>query len=311
MKFILGKKLEMGQKFDENGMVVPVTKVQAGPCVVTQIRTAEKDGYTAVQVGFGERKSLSKALAGHLKDLGNVATIQEFRLEDGVVVENVKRGDMITPAIFDKGEIVQVTGTSKGKGFQGVVKRHGFGGAKKTHGTKDQLRMPGSIGATGPAHVFKGTRMGGRMGGDQVTVTNLQIVDLDLENNILYIKGAIPGGRDSIVAISAEGEIDLSKKSEVAEEASANASDEVVADKPVEEVATQEVANEEAPKAEAPAEEKSGDTKEEQEAPAGKSSEETVEDTDEKKEEVKEVVTDDKKEEKTEEAKEESNEDSK
>lgn len=304
MKFILGKKLEMGQKFDENGAVVPVTKVQAGPCVVTQVRTGDRDGYSAIQVGFGEKRSLSKALTGHLKELGNKAVMKEFRLADEQEAEKLKKGDAITTAIFDKGEIVQVTGTSKGKGFQGVVKRHGFHGAKKSHGTKDQLRMPGSIGATGPAHVFKGTRMGGRMGGDQVTVSNLQIVDIDPENNILFIKGAIPGGRDSIVAISSEGELDLSKKPEAAEEASADA--EAVSDKPAEEAKEEapktEEAKEEKPKAEEAPEEKAPVEKKE-EAPAEEVKEEKAE---EAKEEKKEEKTEEPKEEKKEENKEDS-----
>jgi large subunit ribosomal protein L3 len=203
MNYILGKKMGMTQVFSEDGTVVPVTVVKAGPCVVTQVKNVERDGYTAVQVGHGKRNKLTKSLKGHFNNLGQFADVREFRDEAGTA----QVGDEITVETFEAGEKVKVTGTTKGKGFQGVVKRHGFGGAKATHGTKDQLRMPGSIGATGPAHVFKGKKMPGRMGGGQKTVSNLEIIKVEAENNLLYIKGAVPGSRNGLVAVIGTGEL--------------------------------------------------------------------------------------------------------
>ncbi len=214
MKFILGQKKEMTQIWQGN-TVVPVTKVLAGPCVVVQVKTKEKDGYQAVQIGFGQRKAknIKKPQKGHLKGLGSFAYLREFRLDkDNGQPPLLKPGDVITAETFALGDKVKVTGISKGRGFQGVVKRHKFAGAPASHGTKDQLRMPGSIGATGPAHVFKGRRMPGHMGVDRVTVANLEIVKIDKEKNILYIKGAVPGARDSLVLIKGEGELKISPK---------------------------------------------------------------------------------------------------
>lgn len=191
---------------------VAVTKVQVGPCTVTQVRTEEKDKYSAVQVGFGEKKkkNIKKPQLGHLKGLNNFRYMKEFRMDVG----ELKKGDVVDASSFEVGDNIQVTSVSKGKGFQGVVKKYGFAGQTKTHGNKDQLRMPGSIGATGPAHVFKGTRMGGRMGGDQVTVKNLEVIEVDIENNILYIKGAIPGYRTSLVMVAGKGEVKVLPKVE-------------------------------------------------------------------------------------------------
>jgi len=191
MKFIIAKKLEMSQRFKENGAVVPVTLLQAGPCVVTQVKTKEKDGYDAVQIGFGEAKKPNKPLKGHTKASGKASkTLKEFR--PGGAIE-LKVGDTIDASAFTVGEFIHVTGTSKGKGFQGVVKRHHFRGGPATHGHKDNLRMPGSIGSGGMQRVFKGLRMGGRMGGEQVTVKNLEVVDVDAAKGILAVKGAVPG----------------------------------------------------------------------------------------------------------------------
>ena len=218
MKFILGKKIEMTQIFNEDGKVIPVTSVTVGPCVITQIRKEDKDGYTAVQVGYGSRNKIKKSLKGHFKDLGSFSKLKEFRVSPEEI-EGLTVGQQIDASTFEKGEKVTLIGISKGKGFQGVVKRHGFHGQDKTHGNKDQLRMPGSIGATGPARVFKGTRMGGHMGTDQVTLKKLEIIDIDLENNILYIKGGLPGARNSLVFISTEGELKKIESSvEVVEE---------------------------------------------------------------------------------------------
>ncbi len=208
-KFILAEKREMTQKFTEDGMVVPVTKVVAGPCVITQVKDAEKDGYVAVQLGFGAKKKLRKSLRGHLKKLGNFRYLREFRLNKDEAKE-LKVGDKIEASVFKKGDIVQVSGSSKGKGFQGVVKRHGFHGSPASHGHKDQLRMPGSIGAGGPQHVFQGTKMGGRMGGEMVSVKNLEIIDVDQNNNEIFIKGALPGAKSNLIFISGVGDLIIS-----------------------------------------------------------------------------------------------------
>lgn len=212
MKFIVGKKLDMTQVW-QGDKVVGVTKVQAGPCVVVQIKTKDKDKYEAVQIGFGERKekNIKKPQKNHMKGLGNFKSLREFRVAlnapNDAKERQLKKGDVINVSTFESGDNIQVTGISKGKGFQGVVKRHGFHGQDKTHGNKDQLRMPGSIGCTGPAHVFKGVRMPGRMGGEQVTTKNLEVVEVDKENNILLIKGAVPGARNGLVLIQGEGEL--------------------------------------------------------------------------------------------------------
>lgn len=207
MKFIIGKKIEMTQVW-QGETVVAVTKVKTAPCTVIQIKNMEKDGYSAVQLGFGVRKekNIKKPQKGHFKKLGNFAKVREFRVLDEETAK-LKTSDTIDLSSFIKGDKIQITSISKGKGFQGVVKRYGFKGTKKTHGNKDQLRMPGSIGATGPAHVFKGTRMGGRMGCDQVTLKNLEIIDVDLENNILSVSGSVAGARNSLVLVSGEGEL--------------------------------------------------------------------------------------------------------
>lgn len=203
MKYIIGKKLNMSQIFDEEGNVIPVTEVLVEPCFVIQVKSVDKDGYMAVQVGGGKKKRLNKPERGHLnhvdKKLPNLAYLTEFRFKKKL--PEIKEGDALDISIFEIGDMVNVTGYSKGRGFQGVVKRHGFGGSPKSHGHKDQLRMPGSIGATDPAHVFKGTRMAGRMGGDKITIKNLKIVNLDKDKNILSIKGAIPGSYGSWVKI--------------------------------------------------------------------------------------------------------------
>ena len=220
MKFILAEKREMTQKFAEDGKVIPVTKLVITPNVVTQIKTQDHDGYVAVQLGFGTKRNISKPVMGHLKNLGKFKFIKEFRIkesdqpmktiDDGEGKKEtiaMKVGDVLTATVFQPGDKVQATGTSKGRGFQGVVKRHGFSGSPASHGHKDQLRMPGSIGAGGNQHVFKGTRMAGRMGGDQVTVKNLQIIEVDPAGTELFIKGAVPGARGSLILVSGGGEI--------------------------------------------------------------------------------------------------------
>ena len=204
MSGIIGKKIGMTSLFDENGKNMPCTVIQAGPCSVLQVRTEEVDGYVAVQLGFDDKseKNVGKALAGHFKKAGSTpkAKLVEFR---NAFEHEVKIGDTVEVNMFAEGEYVDVTGTSKGKGFQGVVKRHGFGGVMQaTHGQHNRLRAPGSIGAgSDPSRVFKGMRMAGRMGGEQVTVQNLQVLKVDQEQNLLVVKGAVPGAKNSYVII--------------------------------------------------------------------------------------------------------------
>ncbi len=206
MKFIVGEKIDMTQVW-QGEKVVAVTRVKAGPCTVVQVKTEDNDGYQSVQIGYGVRKekNIKKPQKGHMKGLGNFRYLREFELGS----EDLKAGDVIEAATFAAGDKIQVTAISKGKGFQGVVRRHGFKGSKKTHGNKDQLRMSGSVGATGPAHVFKGTRMGGRMGGDRVTTKNLEIVEVNTADGIISIKGAVPGARNGLVMVSGEGELSV------------------------------------------------------------------------------------------------------
>lgn len=213
MKFIIGTKIGMTQVFRADGTVVPVTKVQAGPCVVTQIKTKEKDGVAAVQIGFGEQKKfrIPKAQQGHLKGLMSVRVMRDFTAPKEA--ETLSRGDVFTVKTFAPGDKIQVVGWSKGRGFQGVVKRHGFRGGPATHGHKDNLRMPGSIGAGGVQRVFKNMRMAGRMGTDRVTIKNLEIIEINPETNELLIKGAIPGARGGLIFVSSnEGTIEVEKK---------------------------------------------------------------------------------------------------
>ena len=204
MSGIIGKKIGMTSLFNEEGKNIPCTVIQAGPCSVLQVRTEEVDGYVAVQLGFDDKseKNVGKALAGHFKKAGSTpkAKIVEFR---NAFEHDVKTGDLVEVNMFAEGEYVDVTGTSKGKGFQGVVKRHGFGGVMQaTHGQHNRLRAPGSIGAgSDPSRVFKGMRMAGRMGGKQVTVQNLQVLKVDQEQNLLVVKGAVPGAKNSYVIV--------------------------------------------------------------------------------------------------------------
>lgn len=194
----------MTSLFDENGKNMPCTVIQAGPCSVLQVRTKEKDGYVSAQLGFDDKseKNVGKALIGHFKKAGSApkAKLVEFYHE---FVNNLSIGDEVKVDLFKEGEFVDVTGTSKGKGFQGVVKRHNFGGVMQaTHGQHNRLRAPGSIGAgSDPSRVFKGMRMAGRMGGDKVTVQNLQVLKVDEEQNLLVVKGAVPGAKNSYVII--------------------------------------------------------------------------------------------------------------
>ena len=208
MKFALGTKKEMVSIYDEAGNVHPTTAVAIEPMAITAIKTVDTDGYSAVQVGFGKQKSqrISKALGGHMKKgLGEDAEIfaatKEFRVDEAQLQE-FQIGETISPSeSFEEGEKVEVSGITKGKGFQGVVKRHGFRGGPRTHGQKHSERAPGSIGAGGVQKVIKGVRMAGRMGGDRVNVKNLKIVKIDKDNNIMYISGALPGRRGTLIEI--------------------------------------------------------------------------------------------------------------
>lgn len=211
IKGILGQKQTQDQLFTEDGTRVPVTYIVAGPCPVVSVKTIDLDGYEAVQIGFGSKKAtkISKQLLGHAKKAGLGENpprfLREFELEkakEGEATE-VKVGDVIKIAdLFKPGDKIQVTGISKGKGFQGGVKRHGFKGGPRTHGQSDRERAPGSIGqTTTPGRVYKGKRMAGRMGNDRVTVTNLKVFALDTEKNILTVKGLVPGGRNSLLLI--------------------------------------------------------------------------------------------------------------
>lgn len=187
----------MTQIFREDGTVVPVTMIEAGPCTVTAVRKNPAGTMSAI-FGFGSKKSVNKAQREDWKDLGTFAFVSEVALVEG---EAYERGQVLAADVLSTGEKINIVGTSKGKGFQGVVKRHGFHGSPKTHGHKDQLRMPGSIGAGGVQRVFKGKRMAGRMGGEQVTVKNLEVVSVDSTNNLVAVKGAVPGAIGSFVKI--------------------------------------------------------------------------------------------------------------
>ncbi|MBE9477747.1 MAG: 50S ribosomal protein L3 [Chloroflexi bacterium] len=200
---IIGKKLGMTQIFRDNGKVEAVTAIEAGPCAVVQIKTAAEDGYNALQIGFGQAKRLSSPQRGHLKDLGQFRYLREFRTDD---IEGVQVGDRIDVSLFQAGDLIDVTGVSKGKGFAGVVKRHGFAGGPKTHGQSDRHRHPGSIGATtSPGRVFKGTRMAGHMGSERVTVRKLEVFQTDQDRNLLLVKGAVPGASNGLLLIRKSG----------------------------------------------------------------------------------------------------------
>lgn len=201
MKALLGLKEKMTQVFDENGVVHPATIIKTGPATIVLIRTKEADGYNAIQVGFGERKekNITKALLGHMKGLGNFRYLKEFRYE--TLPEGVKIGDKIELSAFVAGDKVRISSISKGKGFQGVVKRHGFAGGPRTHGQKHSEREPGSIGGGLRTRVPKGKRMAGRMGSDRVTLKDVAVVAVDAAKGELYVQGAVPGRRGTLVEI--------------------------------------------------------------------------------------------------------------
>ena len=200
MKALLGTKIGMTQIISETGVAVPVTLIQAGPVTVTQVKSVETDGYNAVQVAYGEGKNLSKAVAGHTKTAKVTPKhIREFRVDE--LPTDLKIGDVIDVTKFELGDMVDATGTSKGKGFAGTVKRHNFNTSKKTHGGNGNVRKPGSIGSMYPQKVFKGKRMAGRMGADRVTVKNLEVAYVDAASNLIGLKGAVPGPKKGLIVI--------------------------------------------------------------------------------------------------------------
>ncbi|MFN3755764.1 MAG: 50S ribosomal protein L3 [Flavobacterium sp.] len=203
MSGLIGKKIGMTSIFDEKGKNIPCTVIEAGPCVVTQVRTKEVDGYEAFQLGFDDKaeRKANKAESGHFKKAGTTAKRKVVEFKD--FVNEYKLGDLVTVDVFSEGEFVDVMGSSKGKGFQGVVKRHGFGGVgQATHGQHNRLRAPGSVGASSyPSRVFKGMRMAGRTGGENVTIQNLRVLKVVADKNLILIKGCVPGHKNSYVII--------------------------------------------------------------------------------------------------------------
>ena len=203
LRGFLGKKIGMSQIFRDNGESVPVTVIQAGPCAVTQIKSKETDGYNAVQLGFGATKNLNKPESGHLKNSDPVKHLREVKADN---LQDYSIGEQISVDIFDVGEKLDVIGTTKGKGFAGTMKRHGFGGGPRTHGQSDRGRAPGSIGGgTTPGKVYKGLKMSGHMGNEQVTVKNLEIVQIDQDRNLLVVKGGVPGAPNGLLVIRRKG----------------------------------------------------------------------------------------------------------
>ena len=195
---LIGKKIGMTQRFQDGGEVV-VTAIEVGPCFVTQVKTEAKDGYNAVQLGFGESKRLNSAEKGHLKNVGQLGHLREVAVDD---VATVQVGQKFDVDIFKAGDIIDVIGTSKGKGFAGGVKRYHFAGGPKTHGQSDRHRAPGSVGSTTtPGRVWKGQRMAGHMGHDRVTTRNLKVVEVDLPRHVLWVRGAVPGHRKGMLII--------------------------------------------------------------------------------------------------------------
>ena len=197
---LIGRKIGMTQVFLDDGTMQAVTAIEAGPCFVVQIKTEAKEGYDAVQLGFGQAKRLNSPQKGHLKGVGSLRYLREFEAAD---VSTLEVGQKVDVGLFQAGDLVDIIGTSKGKGFAGVVKRHHFAGGPKTHGQSDRHRAPGSIGATTtPGRVFKGMRMAGHMGNERVTVRHLKVIAADTERNLLLIKGAVPGGRNGILLVN-------------------------------------------------------------------------------------------------------------
>ena len=203
LRGFLGKKIGMSQVFRDNGEVVPVTVIQAGPCAVTQIKNQKTDGYNAIQLGFGVTKNLNKPERGHLKNNEPVKHLREVKTDS---LDEYSVGQQISVEIFEVGEKIDVIGTTKGRGFAGTMKRHGFHGGPKTHGQSDRARAPGSIGGgTTPGKVYKGLKMAGHMGNERVTIKNLEILQIDQDRNLLVVKGGVPGAPNGLLIIRRKG----------------------------------------------------------------------------------------------------------
>ncbi len=203
---ILGRKIGMTQIFEDDGTAVPVTVIDTSSCTIVQVKKKEKDGYDAVQLGFGERKHVTQALKGHMKDFGQFQVLREFRTDD---IESAEAGGKVGCEIFEVGDLVDVSGVTKGRGFAGVVKRYNFRGGPKTHGQSDRHRAPGSIGAgTSPGRVIKGLKMAGHMGTGEATTKNLKVVRVDADRGVLFVRGPVPGTEGIVVRVrrSAAGE---------------------------------------------------------------------------------------------------------
>jgi len=210
---LLGKKLGMTRLFDESGQAIPATIMQMGPCYVTQVKTVARDGYAAIQIGFGEAKRLNRPARGHLRDLPLLRYLREIRTDDA---DKYQVGQVLDASLLAVGDRVDVVGISKGKGFAGVVKRYGFRGGPKTHGQSDRLRATGSIGSgTTPGRVYKGKRMPGRMGGERVTTQNLEVVLVDTERNLLAVRGSVPGATNSLVLVKKSVKSIVRKEQEI------------------------------------------------------------------------------------------------
>lgn len=210
---LLGKKLGMTRLFDELGQAIPATIIQMGPCYVTQVKTVSRDGYAAIQIGFGEAKRLNRPARGHLRDLPLLRYLREIRTDDAA---QYQVGQVLDASLLAVGDRVDVVGISKGKGFAGVVKRYGFRGGPKTRGQSDRLRAPGSIGSgTTPGRVYKGKRMPGRMGGERVTTQNLEVVLVDTERNLLALRGSVPGATNSLVLVKKSVKTIVRKEQEI------------------------------------------------------------------------------------------------
>ena len=246
---LLGKKLGMTQVFHEDGTARVVTVMEAGPCMVTQVKTVAKDGYEAVQLSFGEKRKLNKPEEGHLKRIGKFRYLREFAPAD---LDSVQVGQKVDVSIFEPGDVIRVTGTAKGRGFAGGIKRHGFKGGPKTHGQSDRHRAPGSIGAgTTPGRVLKGKKMAGHMGVNTVTAEGLEVVQVDVERNLLLVKGSVPGAASQLVLVEhTEKGIERLKRDPVwsrpvAEKVAEESVAEEVAEEPVAEEVTEESVAEE------------------------------------------------------------------
>lgn len=200
---IVGRKLGMTQVFSDDGKAEAVTVIEAGPCTVVQVKSAAKEGYDAAQLGFGAAKRLNSPQRGHLKELGEFKYLREFRIDES---QGIEAGQKVDVSLFQAGDLVDITGVSKGKGFAGVVKRHHFAGGPKTHGQSDRHRHPGAIGATtSPGHVLKGMRMAGHMGNRRVTAQNLEVFKTDPARNLLLVRGAVPGAKNGLLLIKKTG----------------------------------------------------------------------------------------------------------